>query len=215
MNLEMMSKDQLISMIDELESQVVALRGGNQVIETLNLQSAFGLTEYEARFLWLLSDGQPHTKDQIMNSLYYDKLDDPPESKIIDVWLSKLRSKLNNYGISIKTIWGSGYRLLDGKDIVSAAAKGDVAFKSEEDGQSGDWNRVLTELISRADKTGVATFQSGEFIETTGVTRTLQSIMASLERRDLVEVVSSARNHNTRRFNWIVRVKPLAMHGMV
>lgn len=224
-NLEIMSKDQLIAKIDELESQVVALRGGNQVVETLNLQSAFDLTEYEARFLRLLADGRPRTKAQVLDNLYYDKLDNPPEPKIVDVWLCKLRAKVGRYGVSIETIWGVGYRLLEGDDVVAAALKGEavsdlgaspeiqMTAPGKRKSAGYDKQRALAELIERADKDGVVSFQSREFAASTGIGRTVSSILSSLEYRGLVEVISRASNHNTNRLNWIVRVTPLALHG--
>lgn len=47
------------------------------------------------------------TRSALMDALYGDDLDAPAD-KIIDVWMSKLRSKLD---IEITCIWGKGYAL--------------------------------------------------------------------------------------------------------
>ena len=74
------------------------------------------LTGKEVQILELLSlrKGSIITKNQIINHLYEGR--DEPESKIIDVFVCKLRKKLaekanqRNY---IHTIWGQGYALRD------------------------------------------------------------------------------------------------------
>lgn len=55
------------------------------------------------------------SKKQILNHLY-NAVDDEPELKIIDVFICKLRKKIEKYTNGeqyIKTIWGSGYKLSD------------------------------------------------------------------------------------------------------
>lgn len=76
------------------------------------------LTTKEYLILELLSlkkDGRPLSKEQILNHLY-SAVDDEPELKIIDVFVCKLRKKIEKYTNGkqyIKTAWGSGYKLSD------------------------------------------------------------------------------------------------------
>lgn len=75
------------------------------------------LTTKEYLILELLSlkKGQVLSKEQILNHLY-NAIDDEPELKIIDVFVCKLRKKIEKYTNGeqyIKTIWGSGYKLSD------------------------------------------------------------------------------------------------------
>jgi two-component system, cell cycle response regulator CtrA len=76
------------------------------------------LTGKEFAILEMLASrkGQPVSKQSFMTQLYSADTGDEPASKIIDVFMSKLRKKLMDAsgGESyIATIWGSGYVLRD------------------------------------------------------------------------------------------------------
>ncbi|MCW4591448.1 response regulator transcription factor [Gluconacetobacter entanii] len=86
--------------------------------------------EYMILELLLLRKGMVLTKDAFLNHLYGGM--DEPEMKIIDVFVCKLRKKLQKAGGEnlITTVWGQGYMLKD--DAVAtipmpAAGKGDIA----------------------------------------------------------------------------------------
>ena len=80
--------------------------------------------EYAILELWSLRKGTTLTKEMFLNHLYGGM--DEPELKIIDVFICKLRKKLNaatggeNY---IETVWGRGYVLRnpDGEDQKAVA----------------------------------------------------------------------------------------------
>ena len=82
------------------------------------------LTSYEYQMLELLSlrKGTTLTKEMFLNHLYGGM--DEPELKIIDVFICKLRKKLQaatggqHY---IETVWGRGYVLRDPADAHAAA----------------------------------------------------------------------------------------------
>src|SRR5215831_8564856 len=82
------------------------------------------LTSYEYQMLELLSlrKGTTLTKEMFLNHLYCGM--DEPEIKIIDVFICKLRKKLQaatggqHY---IETVWGRGYVLRDPSDGQAAA----------------------------------------------------------------------------------------------
>jgi two-component system, cell cycle response regulator CtrA len=65
--------------------------------------------EYSILELLVLRKGQVITKDMFLNHLYGSM--DEPETKIVDVFICKLRRKLNDVGAHglIGTVWGLGY----------------------------------------------------------------------------------------------------------
>jgi len=67
--------------------------------------------EYLMLELLVLRKGQILTKDMFLNHLYGGI--DEPELKIIDVFICKLRRRLNSVGADdmIETIWGRGYTI--------------------------------------------------------------------------------------------------------
>ena len=86
--------------------------------------------EYMILELLLLRKGMVLTKDAFLNHLYGGM--DEPEMKIIDVFICKLRKKLQKAGGEnlITTVWGQGYMLKD--DAVAtipmpAAGKAEIA----------------------------------------------------------------------------------------
>lgn len=78
--------------------------------------------EYQMLELLSLRKGTTLTKEMFLNHLYGGM--DEPELKIIDVFICKLRKKLDaaagdNY---IETVWGRGYVLRDPQESTGAAA---------------------------------------------------------------------------------------------
>jgi two-component system, cell cycle response regulator CtrA len=69
--------------------------------------------EYSMLELLVLRKGQIITKDMFLNHIYGGV--DEPETKIIDVFICKLRRKLiaAEAGILVATVWGQGYALRD------------------------------------------------------------------------------------------------------
>jgi two-component system, cell cycle response regulator CtrA len=78
--------------------------------------------EYDILELLSLRKGTTLTKEVFLNHLYNGL--DEPESKIIDVFVCKLRKKLavaTNGREHIETVWGRGYVLRDPVEILQAA----------------------------------------------------------------------------------------------
>jgi len=78
--------------------------------------------EYEMLELLWLRKGTTLTKEMFLNHLYGGM--DEPELKIIDVFICKLRKKLqaaNGGRPYIETVWGRGYVLRDSADAHVAA----------------------------------------------------------------------------------------------
>ena len=69
------------------------------------------LTGKEGQLLALLLKGRLLGKDQILLHIYSDRPDSPPEIKIIDVFVCKLRKKIKPFGVLITTVWGRGYQM--------------------------------------------------------------------------------------------------------
>ena len=77
--------------------------------------------EYQMLELLSLRKGTTLTKEMFLNHLYGGL--DEPEVKIIDVFICKLRKKLNTYAKTdyIETVWGRGYMLRDPQPAREAA----------------------------------------------------------------------------------------------
>lgn len=89
-----------------------------------------------------LNFGKPRSKEQILDAMYYDRPNDIPEIKIIDVFISKLRWKLRegNSPYAIETVWGFGYRMVDAEGAVTPL--GARPDKETLKGYFTDWNGI-------------------------------------------------------------------------
>ena len=58
----------------------------------------------------LMKNRAPRT-ETFMTALFSEDADDPPEEKILDVWICKMRKKLKPHGIEIKTHWGECWEI--------------------------------------------------------------------------------------------------------
>ena len=72
----------------------------------------FGLTPMEGRIMENLvaANGKLRHQGSIYDAVYYDHIGDPPDLKIIDVYMCKIRKKLRGTW-DIENVWGQGYRL--------------------------------------------------------------------------------------------------------
>jgi two-component system cell cycle response regulator CtrA len=61
------------------------------------------ITLYDAR-------GRVLSKEALLAAIAPD-IDEEPEIKIVDVFVCKIRKKLNGLGLSLETVWGRGYRM--------------------------------------------------------------------------------------------------------
>lgn len=77
----------------------------------------FYLTPTEGKVFELLHcrKGKCVSRESIFAALYGTDPDGGPASKIIDVFICKIRSKIHGSGFWIKEDWGTGYRMLDGE----------------------------------------------------------------------------------------------------
>lgn len=84
------------------------------------------LTGHEAMLLQRLAEVFPRmmSKEAIIEWMYQINPDKEPEIKIVDVYVCKIRKKIEPIGVRIETFWGKGYALAPGSRItvVSEAA---------------------------------------------------------------------------------------------
>ncbi|HVJ44642.1 MAG TPA: helix-turn-helix domain-containing protein [Dongiaceae bacterium] len=70
---------------------------------------ALGLTKHEGQLLGLLVKRQAVMREMAMAVMYGDAARQPQDDRILDVYIARIRKKLDQFGIEIKTMWGSGW----------------------------------------------------------------------------------------------------------
>ncbi len=108
----------LAARLEVVEKENDILRERLAAVEKILFASGFSsvpiewrLTGSEARIFGTLMSRDLASKETLMTALYYGRLDDDPDIKIVDLFICKLRKKLKPFGIPIETVWGNGYRL--------------------------------------------------------------------------------------------------------
>lgn len=96
----------LRAQIKALEAENAALREELRGPEWMPLAAAFELPRYPAKVLTVLLTQRAVTKETLYDALYPDAAN-RPGPRIIDVYLSKLRTVLSPHGISIRRIQGT------------------------------------------------------------------------------------------------------------
>lgn len=200
----MMSYDELQDYVFELEERIRALEGQKDMDPEFNLRRYFNLTETEGRILALMSDGRVRDKERLM-TLVYGASPNTPSIKIMDVYISRLRKKLRGSGITISTVWGSGYvvdnpeklrDVMDGKQIEVNFDEEDPsppvgrpagARNSTKKGEARD--KALKWLRERAVD-GVVEFRAKDLSAAVNPKRSGYSILETLIFGSHVEVLS-------------------------
>ena len=72
---------------------------------------AWGLSPQQRRLFATLSANQIASRDQLMATLYWDRENDAADDGIVDVQISKMRSKIAPFGVTIKGIYGLGWSM--------------------------------------------------------------------------------------------------------
>ena len=81
---------------------------------TPNFPTRFGdiaLTKSEAQILEVLYRREQASKDALMMATAVPGVEDDRDQKLADVFVCKLRKKLEPLSIEIETLWGDGYRI--------------------------------------------------------------------------------------------------------
>ena len=81
----------------------------------------WGLTTSESRLFAQLLKRDVCSKESLMMGIYASGESDV-DTKIIDVWICKIRAKTKAYGVIIETLWGRGYSLKFRQHYQKAAA---------------------------------------------------------------------------------------------
>lgn len=110
--------------IDQLKKDKVALEDRIYLLETqlhdlrhtladttLLFPLEWHLSQSECRILQALLRGHVVTKEMLLAALYWDRGAEAPEAKILDVFICKVRKKLQPFGIKVATVWGRGWML--------------------------------------------------------------------------------------------------------
>jgi DNA-binding winged helix-turn-helix (wHTH) protein len=100
--------------IEDLKATVDYLTG-DSIPEQSEVMQRFYATQKEAKLFLILqrSKGEVVRRDTILNRLYdAHEIDKVPDAKIIDVFVCKLRPKIEKAGFRIENVWGEGYRLI-------------------------------------------------------------------------------------------------------
>ena len=117
------------SRLEEVEAERDRLEARVSELESLLFSHAdvlpveWGLTPAETRIVCALMARDVCSKEHLLAVAHDGRTDEPPEIKIVDVFICKVRKKLVPHGITISTLWGAGYRL-DDRDGVKARALG-------------------------------------------------------------------------------------------
>lgn len=207
-----LSKDDLVVLVYELQSQVEALRDATAVNFIADIQSIFRMTSKEAKTVSALLDGIPHSKEAIFSSIYFDSMYDPPEMKIVDVLICKVRKKLFPFSVKVETIWGSGYRLVDharlrsilGGEIVPDVVVGADPTIRRKRGENA--KAVLAVLVSEMDAQGKTTISARLLARKANLKIPLLQIMKGLERNGKIQIKAQP-DRNRQTAPWIVHVK--------
>ena len=69
------------------------------------------LTASQAELIYALLEKMPRvaSRGHLLRRIY-NNFDSEAEAKIIDVWICKVRPKIEGTALSIETVWGRGYR---------------------------------------------------------------------------------------------------------
>ena len=94
---------------DTLREEVRALR--KALLGAAEPPPYFGLTPSEGTMFGILLHNRAPRTETFMTALFSEDADDPPEEKILDVWICKMRKKLKPFGIEIKTHWGECWEM--------------------------------------------------------------------------------------------------------
>ena len=90
--------------------EVVAEALGNEDAEALRDILKFTKTEKQVLAILCRSPGRVVSRDSMATLLYSADSDDPPDPKIIDVYITKIRNKLPP-SVSVKTVHGEGWKV--------------------------------------------------------------------------------------------------------
>lgn len=116
--------------VEHLRDEITFLRERIRQLEaefvprSIVVPREYRLTATEAVLFAHLATRDMETKESLMLALYSERAGDPPEIKIIDVLVCKIRKKVSRFGVCIETVWGQGYSLRDRARYLPARENG-------------------------------------------------------------------------------------------
>lgn len=209
-DIERMTRNELIDYVGDLEARLMAAGDVRDNQAPTNLQRMFGLSPKEADLLIALSDGRSRSKESLLTAMYSDRPNEEPEIKIIDVFICKIRRKLEGSGVNIETIWGRGYVIADTAPLLKA-----MAFETLPPAETpevgvgrpqGTYGRrkgsvrddALKFLRSKADEKGRVKLTSAEFSRGVGFPYSGATVLRTLEQGGALKVLKAPRAGNHR-----------------
>jgi two-component system, cell cycle response regulator CtrA len=109
---------------DRAEARALQLEAALRPPDGWNTPLEWGLTRAEAQTVGALISREQCTKQALMLATTTAVIvDDDREVKIVDVFVCKLRKKLEPFGWRIETVWGRGYAIpADQRAAIAAGA---------------------------------------------------------------------------------------------
>ena len=103
--------------------------------DIMPLVMEYGFSPREARLFLVLarSPGRMCGKEALFTRMYADRIDDPPDVKIVDVFICKMRKKLELTRWRIDTVWGEGYMLCAADAPLPSGAKAPTSHMHDRD----------------------------------------------------------------------------------
>lgn len=104
--------------VERASDEIDVLTSAYMLPEPMEIREANGLylSKFESRTFNCLHSqlNKVVTRERLWNAIYFDRMGDGPEAKIIDVRMCKLRKKLRDYKLpfEIKSIFGIGFRMI-------------------------------------------------------------------------------------------------------
>ncbi len=208
MELQDLSKDQLVSRILELEASIAKLKQTTRIDRAALIASVLGLTPVESRIVAILSGGQIMSMKALSEAVYFDDEEERPVGRSIAAHISKIRRKLFPSGVEIRTIHGVGFKM-EKSDLVDAiVSSGEYAGMMPRSAiPAGDRrdkaDRIVVFLSSKRNHVGRAMVSTQEIRDAVGLTGGLLQIMKRLERRGRISIIARPRPGSPRQ-KWVV-----------
>lgn len=101
-------------LLNRLAAQQERIRQLEEILapSTVRIPLEWKLPPSEALVFACLAARDMASRDMIHHALYSARMEDA-DPKVVDVFICKMRKKLERFGVSIETVWGDGYFLPD------------------------------------------------------------------------------------------------------
>lgn len=214
MELQNLSKDQLICRISDLEAALEALKSVTKIDRAALLAAALGLTAVESRVVALLSTGRIMSIPALMDGVYFEDAINRPEDRIMSAHIHKIRKKLFPAGVVIETIHGVGFQM-EKNSIIEAIMSaqdfsGMMPKASPPEVQRRDkMEKVVEFMTGIRDCRGRATASSQEIRDAVSLRGGLLPVMNRLQRDGVISIIARPTPASPRQ-KWIVGIKGAA-----